>query len=57
MDFTLLGSMTRGRIVHSARVTCHRQIPVIQRTPAGYDSRSESSVRDLTPSLRNALRR
>src|SRR4051812_10741352 len=26
----LLGSVTRGRIVATARVTCHRQIPVIR---------------------------
>jgi hypothetical protein len=30
MDFVLLRSITRNQIVASARVTRHRQIPVIQ---------------------------
>src|SRR4051812_18679813 len=33
----LLGSTTRGRIVASARVTCHRQIPVIQPAAAAQE--------------------
>jgi hypothetical protein len=32
MNLVLLGSITGDRIVASARVTCHRQISVIQPT-------------------------